>query len=74
MGTKLSNPWETQVGGKHYKKYAIQPTYFLLKNNIPFVEGAIIDYIVRWRDKNGIQDLEKAKHMIDFLIYENTKK
>jgi hypothetical protein len=74
MEKKLSNPWAVQVGGGHYKKYTIQPTEFCIKNNIPFAEGCVIKYVTRWRDKNGIQDLEKAKHYIEMLIYENTKK
>lgn len=30
--------------------------------------GAVIRYLWRWADKGGIQDLEKAKNYIDFLI------
>lgn len=30
--------------------------------------GNIIKYICRWKQKNGIQDLEKAKWYIDHLI------
>lgn len=62
---KASN---TQIGGGHYSKYAIQPTEFIHKNNIPFIEGNIIKYVVRHKDKNGIEDLKKAKHYIDLLI------
>ena len=58
----------TQVGGDHYKKLKIQPIEFIHANNIPFIEGNIIKYIVRWRDKNGIKDLEKVKHYVDLLI------
>jgi hypothetical protein len=59
---------DIQVGGGHYKKYKIQPTEFIHKNNIPFIEGNIVKYVIRHRDKNGIQDLLKAKHYIDLLI------
>lgn len=57
-----------QVGGDHYKKYKIEPIEYIIANNIPFVEGCIIKRITRWRDKGGIQDLEKIKHEIDILI------
>lgn len=30
--------------------------------------GNVIKYICRWKQKNGIQDLEKAKWYIDHLI------
>jgi hypothetical protein len=32
------------------------------------MEGNVIKYVSRWRKKNGIADLEKAKHYIDLLI------
>jgi hypothetical protein len=57
-----------QVGGNHYKKYKIQPVEFIIKNNIGFVEGNVIKYILRFKDKGGIADLEKAKHYIELLI------
>ena len=62
------NPLEKQVGGNHYKGFVIQPVEFIYKNNIPFVEGNIIKYVCRHREKNGIQDLQKARHYLDMLI------
>jgi hypothetical protein len=60
--------YKKQVGGNHYLKYKIQPVEFIIKNNIGFVEGNIIKYILRFKDKGGIADLEKAKHYIELLI------
>jgi hypothetical protein len=60
--------YKKQVGGNHYKKYKIQPVEFIIKNNIGFVEGNVIKYILRFKDKGGIADLEKAKHYIELLI------
>ena len=57
-----------QVGGMHYKDMAIQPVEYAYRNNIPFLEGNIIKYVSRWKSKNGIADLEKAKHCIELLI------
>ena len=65
---ELLSSFSRQVGGSHYADYAIQPLEFCVKNNIPFLEGNVIKYICRWRKKNGIQDLEKAKHYIEMLI------
>ena len=59
---------ETQVGGDHYQRLKIQPIDFILSNEIPFCEANAIKYLCRWRHKNGIQDLEKARHYIDLLI------
>jgi hypothetical protein len=60
--------YKKQVGGSHYKKYQIQPIEFIVKNNIGFVEGNVIKYILRFKDKGGVQDLLKAKHYIELLI------
>ena len=60
--------YKKQIGGNHYKKYKIQPIEFIVKNNIGFVEGNIIKYILRFKDKGGVQDLLKAKHYIELLI------
>lgn len=59
---------DLQEGGNHYKQFVIQPVEFIHKNNIPFIEGNVIKYILRHRDKNGLEDLKKAKHYIDLLI------
>jgi hypothetical protein len=59
---------EKQVSGSHYKDFPIQPVEFIHRNNIPYIEGNVIKYISRWRDKGGLADLEKAKHYIDLLI------
>jgi hypothetical protein len=56
-----------QVGGSHYKKFAIQPVEFCYKNNLPYLEATAIKYLCRWRDKGGIQDLDKAIHFIELL-------
>lgn len=60
--------FQEQVGGTHYADYAIQPLEFCVLNNIPFLEGNVIKYICRWRKKNGVEDLQKAKHYIEMLI------
>lgn len=67
------NPLDVQVGGGHYKDMKIQPVEFIHANNIPYLEGNVIKYVSRWRTKNGIADLEKAKHYIDLLIELETR-
>lgn len=59
---------DTQIGGTHYKKFAIEPIEFIHRNGIGFCEGNAIKYLVRWREKGGKQDLLKAKHYIDLLL------
>ncbi len=57
-----------QIGGSHYKDMAIQPVEYIHRNHIGFVEGCVIKYVSRWRQKGGIQDLKKARHFLDMLI------
>jgi hypothetical protein len=59
---------EQQVGGDHYKAMPIQPVEYIHKNGIPFIEGCVIKYVSRWRAKNGVEDLKKARHYLDLLI------
>ncbi len=59
---------DKQIGGGHYKDYAIQPLDYILANNIPWCEANVIKYVTRWRSKNGVEDLKKARHYLDLLI------
>jgi hypothetical protein len=59
---------EKQIGGEHYKGKAIQPWDYIAANNIPYLEGNIIKYASRWRDKGGIDDLRKVIHYAEKLI------
>jgi len=65
---KPATATSTQVGGDHYSKLKIQPVEYIHANNIPFIEGSVIKYVTRWRDKGGVKDLEKANHFIELLI------
>lgn len=63
-----------QIGGGHYKGFKIEPITFILQNDLDFCQGNIIKYVCRYKMKNGIEDLEKAKHYIELLIeYEKDK-
>ena len=57
-----------QVGGDHYSKLAIQPVEYINKNNLSYLQGNVIKYVTRYKDKNGVEDLQKAKHYINLLI------
>lgn len=62
-----------QVGGSHYKDMVIQPIEYIVKNDIPYREANVIKYVSRWRSKNGVEDLRKARHYIDMLIESEMK-
>lgn len=68
--------FKTQVGGNHYSKLAIQPMEYSMANKLDACQHSIIKYVTRFRDKNGLADLQKARHVIDMLIeheYPNVK-
>ena len=60
-----AEPLTRQVGGNHYSKLAIQPIEFATINRYDPCAFSILKYITRWRDKNGVQDLHKAKHLAE---------
>ena len=64
---------QLQIGGQHYKNLNIQPVEYNHANGLQFIEGSIVKYITRWREKGGIQDLNKIKHFVDLLIELETK-
>lgn len=57
-----------QHGGSHYKNKTIQPVEFWAANGWDGFSSAILKYIVRWRDKNGVEDLLKAQHFADLRM------
>jgi hypothetical protein len=67
-------PLKVQVGGSHYKDMPIQPVEFIHANGIPFIEGAVIKYVSRWRSKGGMEDLRKAAHFLELLMQLETNK
>jgi hypothetical protein len=59
---------DMQVGGDHYMDKAIQPWDYIIANNLGYLEGNIVKYISRWKDKGGVDDLRKAQHYLAKLI------
>lgn len=57
-----------QIGGKHYESMAIQPWEIIEKNGLDFWEGNVVKYVLRYKDKNGAEDLRKALHYLTYLI------
>ena len=57
-----------QVGGDHYQKAALQPWDIFLAWGLDPWAANVVKYILRFPHKNGLEDLKKAKHYVDFLI------
>ena len=56
----------------HYNQ-GIEMWDYAMSHNLDFMEGNVVKYVTRWRHKNGIEDLLKAKQYLDKLIEKNTK-
>ena len=69
-------PQDKQIGGSHYKNMVIQPFEFISKNELTFFQGNVIKYVCRYKQKNGIQDLEKVIHycQLEILKLKDAKK
>lgn len=49
-----------QVGGKHYKGGNFQHWDLMVKHDVSYLEACATKYLDRWREKEGIKDLQKA--------------
>ena len=65
---EVKNPLKEQVGGDHYSKLEIQPAVYAQRNKLSYLQGTIIKYVTRYKDKGGVEDLYKAIHSIKILI------
>ena len=59
---------DRQVGGGHYQVAATQHWDIVAQHNLDYFQGQIIKYVMRWRAKNGIEDLQKAQHFLEKYI------
>ena len=73
-GEEPATPLDTQVGGSHYTEMAIQPLEFSMLNNLDPCQHTAIKYIARFRQKDGIADLDKAIHTIELLKHFESSK
>lgn len=56
------------TGPGHYKDKPLQVWDYVIANNLGYLEGNVVKYVSRWRQKGGVEDLRKAKHYIEKLI------
>ena len=56
-----------QVGGDHYAA-AYQHWDFVTDIGMPYLHAQVCKYLMRWRKKNGKQDVEKAVHFLEKSI------
>ena len=63
-----SKVWDKQHGGSHYQKYKIQPSKFVVENEVLYPEGCAIKYIIRHHDICRAPAILKAIHFLEMII------
>jgi len=63
---------DTQVGGGHYKVGGEEHWDRVDRLKLDYFQGQITKYVERWKLKNGLEDLRKARHFLDKYIELNT--
>jgi hypothetical protein len=51
---------------EHYQDTLLMD--LLIVKQVPFTEGNIMKYVYRWREKDGVRDLYKARDYLNALI------
>ena len=64
---------EDKINPSYYKK-GIETTDYIVSHDMNYVEGNIIKYVTRYKEKNGLQDLLKAEWYLNRLIKETRNK
>lgn len=64
----------SQVGGTHYEDMEIQPWEVIARADLDFWEGNVVKYVMRYKTKNGLEDLMKARHYLEYLIHREAEK
>lgn len=53
---------EKQIGGSHYKSLPYQPIILIDRLELDYFSGNVLKYLCRYKQNDGIRDLEKARH------------
>ena len=73
-GADTVSAFDEQIGGNHYKLMMIQPTEYILANDLGWCEANVVKYISRWQYKGGVDDLRKVIHYTQILIERELEK
>lgn len=57
----------------HYTRHPAGIECIDVVEHLPFLEGNVIKYVWRWRDKGGVEDLRKARWYLERLISKSEK-
>ena len=54
---------------KHYKTLTLEPFLVAVLNQLPYLDATALKYLLRWRNKGGVEDLQKAIRVIEMMIW-----
>lgn len=58
----------------HYTSRKPEPVEVIAAWGLDFLEGNILKYLARWRQKDGVKDLKKCRQYLDWLIEREVSK
>ena len=61
------------ISPDYYQRGNIEVTDFIIDQSMSFLEGNVVKYITRYKEKSGIEDLRKARWYLEKLIEEQVK-
>jgi hypothetical protein len=53
---------------EQHKQWPMDTFTFLILNNVPFAEASVVKYVTRWREQGGVDELRKARRLVDMMI------
>lgn len=59
---------DKQIGGTHYRRHDLQPWDIFMAYGLDPWTANVIKYVLRFPYKNGIEDLKKAAHYLEYSI------
>jgi hypothetical protein len=66
--------WDKVTNPDYYTKGRTEAIDYIMDKDMSFAEGNVIKYVTRYKSKNGVEDLRKAKWYLERIIaYEESK-
>ena len=62
-----------KINPRYYRIGKIEVIDFIIDKKFDYTEGNVIKYVSRYKYKNGLEDLKKAKWYLEKLISQNKK-
>jgi len=71
--TQMEAVMRDKINPSHYKQGKIEVIDFIIDQKMDYLTASVQKYIARWRFKDGVSDLKKARWFLDKLIEQEDK-